>query len=287
MTGPDAEETAADLAAAAGRVTQSKSSFTTAMRLLPAPRRNAMYAIYAFCRDVDDIADEPATDEAKRRGLDQWRREIALIYAGGVPTKPLARALIEPIRRYGLLERDFAAVIDGMQMDAEREIRAPGIEELDLYCARVASAVGKLSVRVFGPLEARSEDVAEHLGRALQLTNILRDLDEDAERGRLYLPREILWKHGIRSDDPAEVLADPALGAVCGEVAQMARARFASAHEAMRQCARRSMRPALMMGGVYRAILERLVRRGWAAPREPVKLSKPLKLWIALRAAFF
>jgi phytoene synthase len=268
------------------RVTQSKTSFFAAMRLLPPARRRAMYAVYAFCRDVDDIADEPAPLETKRRELDLWRRDIAQIYSGGLPFKPLARALIGPVREFRLQQRDFNAVIDGMQMDAEREIRAPGLEELDLYCARVASAVGKLSVRIFGPLEPQSDEVAEHLGRALQLTNILRDIDEDAERGRLYLPRELLWKHHITSEDPAEVLAHPALPAVCAEVAQMARAQYAAAYQAIRACRRRTMRPALMMGGVYRVILDRLVRRGWAHPREKVKLSKALKLWIALRSGF-
>jgi len=268
------------------RVTQSKTSFFAAMRLLPPARRRAMYAVYAFCRDVDDIADEPAPLETKRRELDLWRRDIGQIYSGGLPFKPLARALIGPVREFRLQQRDFNAVIDGMQMDAERDIRAPGLEELDLYCARVASAVGKLSVRIFGPLEPQSDEVAEHLGRALQLTNILRDIDEDAERGRLYLPRELLWKHHITSEDPAEVLAHRALPDVCTEVAQMARAQYAAAYQAIRACRRRTMRPALMMGGVYRVILDRLVRRGWAAPRDPVKLSKALKLWIALRSGF-
>jgi phytoene synthase len=287
MTVPATTGTDDDQAQAARLVTRSKTSFYAAMRILPAERRDAMFAIYAFCRDVDDIADEPAPHEIKRRELDAWRRDIAAIYAGQPPAKPLARALVEPVRRYGLQRRDFLAVIDGMQMDADRDIRAPGLEQLDLYCARVASAVGKLSVRIFGPLEPRSEEVAEHLGRALQLTNILRDIDEDALRGRLYLPLELLIKAGIRSDDPAEVLDHPALAQVCAEVAQMARARFAAAEGAMRHCRRSTMRPAAMMAAVYRTILARLVRRGWAAPRRPVAISKPMKLWIALRAAFF
>jgi phytoene synthase len=286
LTGPETEDAAA-LAEATRRVTQAKTSFFTAMRLLPPARRHAMYAVYAFCRDVDDIADEPAPVEAKRRELDLWRREIAQIYAGGMPSKPLARALVEPIRHFDLQQRDFIAVIDGMQMDADRDICGPGLEELDLYCARVASAVGRLSVRIFGPLEPRSEEVAEHLGRALQLTNILRDLDEDAARGRLYLPHELLWKHGIRSEVPAEVLDHAALPAVCDELAQRARQHYAAAREAMRTCRRRTMRPALMMGAIYRAILDRLCRRGWKTPRAPVRISKPLKLWIAFRAAFF
>jgi phytoene synthase len=274
-------------AEAARLVTQSKTSFHTAMRLLPAPRRAAMYAVYAFCRDVDDIADEPAPQAVKHRELDLWRHEIRTIYAGAEPLKPLARALVGPVRRYGLIEADFIAVIDGMQMDADREIQAPDLAELDLYCARVAGAVGRLSVRCFGPWSKRCDDVADHLGRALQLTNILRDIDEDAARGRLYLPRELLAAHGIHSAEPEAVLREAALPGVCRDLAGHAREHFAAAARAMRDCPRETMRPAAMMGGVYRATLARLERRGWAPPRRPVKVPKPVKIWIALRHLWF
>ena len=237
---PDA---AADLALAIERAGAAKSSFYTAMKLLPEERRNAMFAIYAFCRDVDDIADEPAPAGTKPLELELWRREIEAIYAGRVPLKPLARALMAPVRRFGLLQQDFQAVIDGMAMDAERDIRAPSLDELDLYCARVAGAVGRLSVRVFGEWQPSADDVADHLGRALQLTNILRDLDEDAARGRLYLPREILAKHGILGDDPASILADPALTAACREVAALARQHYQAAERAMAQCRRSAPHP--------------------------------------------
>jgi phytoene synthase len=277
----------ADLAAAIERAGASGSSFYAAMKLLPEERRNAMFAIYAFCRDVDDIADEPAPPGAKPRELDLWRREIAAIYAGATPGKPLARALVGPVKRFGLLQEDFLAVIDGMQMDADRDIRAPDLAELDLYCARVAGAVGRLSVRVFGTWEPRADDVADHLGRALQLTNILRDLDEDAARNRLYLPRETLVKHGIDSDDPAVVLAHPALDAACAEIAALARSHYDKAARAMAECRRSAMRPAMMMGGVYRALLDRLERRGWAGPRRATKVPKLLKLWIVLRCLYF
>lgn len=276
----------ADLAIAIERAGAAKSSFYAAMKLLPEERRNAMFAIYAFCRDVDDIADEPAPPGTKPRELDLWRTEIEAIYAGAIPAKPLARALIPPIKRFDLLKQDFLAVIDGMAMDAERDIRAPSLAELDLYCARVASAVGRLSVRIFGTWQSPADDVADHLGRALQLTNILRDVDEDGERGRLYLPRETLLKHGIESDDPAIVLAQPALDAVCREVAALARQHYRDAELAMAECKRAAMRPAMMMGGVYRALLDRLERRGWQAPRPEVKVPKLLKLWIALRRGF-
>ncbi|HVJ50882.1 MAG TPA: presqualene diphosphate synthase HpnD [Aliidongia sp.] len=282
-----AEDFEADLAEAVRRAGAAKSSFYTAMRLLPEARRNAMFAVYAFCREVDDIADEPpAPGTTKSAELDLWRAEIETIYEGGIPSKSLARALIGPVRNFGLLKSDFLAIVDGMQMDADRDIRAPGRAELELYCARVAGAVGRLSVRIFGTWKPRADDVADHLGLALQLTNILRDVDEDAERGRLYLPRETLAAHGIMTDDPAAVLAHPKLGAVCAEVAAWALAEFEAAERAMAECERAAMRPAMMMGGVYKATIQHLMRRGWAPPRPPVKLSKLLKLWIALRRGY-
>jgi phytoene synthase len=271
----------ADLAAAIERAGSAKSSFYAAMKLLPVERRHAMFAIYAFCRDVDDIADEPAPASTKSAQLDRWRGEIDAIYAGRTPSMPLARALVGPIRHFGLLQSDFIAVIDGMAMDAARDIRAPSLAELDLYCARVAGAVGRLSVRAFGASEPRADDVADHLGRALQLTNILRDLDEDAERQRLYLPRELLTRHGIDSDDPATVLAHPALPAVCADLAALARQHYRMADAAMAECRRAAMRPARVMEGVYLAQLVRMERRGWGAPRAAVKVPRLIKLWIA------
>ena len=282
-----ADEPAADMAEVTRQVGQAKSSFYTAMRFLPEDRRNGMYAIYAFCREVDDIADEPAAQADKQRGLAAWRAEIEAIYAGRPATLMVGRALVGPIRQFGLEKADFHAVIDGMAMDAERDIVAPDAAELDLYCDRVASAVGRLSVRVFGPYEPHADEVAEHLGRALQLTNILRDVDEDAERGRLYLPREALERHGIATRVPAEVAAHPAIHAVCAELAVEAQRRFRLADAAMAQCARKTMRPARMMSGVYGAILTRLLKRGWAYPRTPVKVPKLVKIWIALTRVFF
>jgi phytoene synthase len=275
-------DTTSELAAEIeARVRAAGTSFYWGMRVLPAPRRAAMYAIYAFCREVDDIADDaPAAEKAP--GLAAWRREIAALYAGH-PTHPIARALLAPVAAYGLDQRDFLAIIDGMEMDAVRDIRAPSLAELDLYCARVASAVGRLSVRAFGADSARALDVAEALGRALQLTNILRDLTEDAARGRLYLPRELLDKHGIAGSDPRAMLAHPALPKVCAEIVLMARQRFAEAEQAMADCPRRAMRPAALMKAMYRAVLDRLERRGWLALDQPVKTPKALKLWLVVR----
>jgi phytoene synthase len=272
--------------AIAAKVQASGTSFYSAMRLLPGDRRNAMYAIYAFCREVDDIADEGDELPAKRRQLQEWRDEIDRLYAGK-PEKPVALALLRPVQEYRLRKQDFLAVIDGMAMDAEAAIQAPDLATLDLYCDRVASAVGHLSVRAFGATEADADTVAHHLGRALQLTNILRDLQEDAERGRLYLPRELLQKHGIAATEPAAVLAHPNLRPVCRDLAALALDHFAKAHAAMARCAKAPMRPAAIMGAVYQAILAKLIAADWRDLKAPVKLPKWQKLWLALRYGFF
>ena len=264
------------------RVEAAGTSFYWAMRLLPRDRRDAMYAIYAWCREVDDIADDERPVADKLAALRTWREEIEALYAGR-PRHFIACALHQPVLCYALRQQDFLAVIDGMEMDARENIRAPDLATLDLYCARVASAVGHLSVHVFGDASPAAHGVADWLGRALQLTNILRDLGEDAQRGRLYLPREILERHGIRGADPIGVLHDPALPAVCREVAAIAERHFDDAERAMDQCQHRAMRPAAVMGAVYGATLRELLRRGWRDPMAQVALSKSLKLWLALR----
>jgi presqualene diphosphate synthase len=264
------------------RVEAAGTSFYWAMRLLPAPRRNAMYAIYAYCREVDDIADDDRPAADKLAALAQWREEIDALFAGR-PRGLIARALRQPVLRYDLRREDFLALIDGMEMDAREPIRAPSLAMLDLYCGRVAGAVGHLSVHIFGDSSAAAHRVADSLGRALQLTNVLRDLDEDARRGRLYLPREILDAQGIGGGDPAAVLRHPALPAACRAVAAIAEDHFRASRRAMAQCRRRAMRPAAVMGAVYHATLVEIVRVGWRAPRTRVSLSKPRKLWLALR----
>ena len=266
------------------RVEAAGTSFYWAMRLLPKERREAMYAVYAFCREVDDIADDADTAPAqKAAALDAWRSEIEALYAGRLPRGLVARALRRPILCYSLRREDFRAVIDGMEMDAVEDIRAPDMARLDLYCARVAAAVGHLSVHVFGDPSPDAHAVADSLGRALQLTNILRDLDEDARRGRLYLPREILERHGIRTVEPLQVLRHPALPAACRDLAATATRHFDDAGRAMARCSRRAMRPAATMGAFYRAMLDALVRSEWRDPSRRVGLSKRQKLWLVLR----
>ena len=264
------------------RVEAAGTSFYWAMRLLPHHRRNGMYAVYAFCREVDDIADGERPVQHKLAALTAWREEIDGLYAGH-PRHLITRALNEPVLRYHLRRRDFHAVIDGMEMDARDAICAPDLATLDLYCARVACAVGHLSIHVFGDESDAAHAVAESLGRALQLTNILRDLDEDARRGRLYLPHEILDRHGIRSTDPVAVLQHPALPAVCREVAAIAEEHFEESMRMMARCARRAMRPAAVMAALYHATLAALLRSEWRDPAARVSLSTSRKLWLALR----
>ena len=264
------------------RVESAGTSFYWAMRLLPRDRRNGMYAIYAFCREVDDIADGDRPVDHKLAALTGWREEIEALYDGR-PRHLVACALLEPLRRYELRKEDFLAIIAGMEMDARGDIRAPDLATLDLYCARVASAVGHLSVQVFGDSSDAAHRVAESLGRALQLTNILRDLSEDAARQRLYLPREILDRHGIRGAEPRAILRHPALPAVCRDLAAIAEAHFREAALAMAQCSPRAMRPAAVMAAIYHATLSALQRSGWRDLAQRVSIPTARKLWLVFR----
>jgi phytoene synthase len=271
----------ADLDAVVAVVRAAGTSFYRGMRVLPPDRRHAMYAIYAFCRMVDDIADDDGAFAAKLPELNAWRKRVAGLYRGQ-SDGPVTRVLVAAVPRFGLRQDDFLAIIDGMQMDAEAAVVAPDLATLDLYCDRVAAAVGRLSVRAFGDPSAAADQVAHSLGRALQLTNILRDLREDADRGRLYLPREWLDQAGVPRD-PAAALRAPGLKQVCDRLAGLARHHFRTASEAMHRCDPKAMRPARMMGATYAAILARLERQGWSPPHERVSLPAWQKLWLALR----
>jgi hydroxysqualene synthase len=272
----------ADAQAVTARVRAAGTSFYHAMRMLPAPRRAAMYAIYAFCRDVDDIADDLQDQAAQAAALAAWRGEIEALYAGR-PTRTITRALADPVRRYRLRKEDFLAIIDGMETDARAPWSLMSMAELDLYCDRVASAVGRLSVRAFGAIDPAADRVAASLGRALQLTNILRDISEDAERGRVYLPREMLAAHGIPTAPLGAILGHPALPEVCAKLADLARRHFEDARAAMRLCPRRTMRPAAIMGAMYWSIFKRLRKRGWDVTAARPRIPALVKLGIILR----
>jgi phytoene synthase len=260
------------------------SSFYNAMRILPHPQREAMFQIYSFCRQVDDIADAKEARSLRRAQLGAWREEIDALYAG--KAGPRTRGLLAHVRHFALRREDFHAIIDGMQMDVDSDIQAPDEETLELYCDRVASAVGRLSVRIFGMQEGDGLLLARHLGRALQLTNILRDLDEDAAMGRLYLPKPLLERAGIVASNPAAVLASPALADVCSAIVDRARGEFAQAETIMRRNPRRTVRAPHIMADAYRVILDQLVERGWSKPRRRIGIPRARLLWIIMRRAF-
>ncbi|MGO9771565.1 MAG: presqualene diphosphate synthase HpnD [Roseiarcus sp.] len=261
----------------------ASSSFYLAMRILPKPRREAMFSLYGFCRAVDDIADERGalTPSQRLAELERWRADIAALFAGRAP--PRLAGLDEGVRRFGLGRQEFDAVIDGMAMDAAGDIRAPDWATLDLYCDRVASAVGRLSVRIFGLAAEPGEALAHHLGRALQLTNILRDIDEDAAIGRLYLPREALAAAAVTTDEPLAAAADPRLAVACVEVAARARRHFDAALPIMASAPRAAARAPRLMAAAYRSILDRMVAQGFAPPRRRAKASRLRVLGALLR----
>ena len=265
------------------------SSFGIAMRFLPADRRAAMFALHAFCRAVDDIADGPAPPPERRAALQRWRADVDAAYDGACP--PRLRMLAPHIAAYGLARADFHAVIDGMLMDAQdRPLCAPPADTLDLYCDRVAAAVGRLSVRVFGLPRDDGLLLAHHLGRALQLTNILRDVDEDAAVGRAYVPRELLLAAGVEprvcAAGAGEIAAHPALPRACVDLAAQARRHYAAADFVLRGHRGSAGRAPRLMGAVYGALLARLAARGWAGPRAAVKLGRLERAVIVLRHLF-
>jgi phytoene synthase len=267
-------------------VRRSGTSFYWAMRLLPKYKRSAMFAVYAFCREVDDVADEPGSPAEKMRGLDAWQAEIDRLF-DGYADQPVTRALASFMRTIDFAKEDFDAVIAGMRMDAVERLRIADADELALYCDRVACAVGRLSCAVFGVPADKAIALSRNLGDALQLTNILRDVHEDALRDHVYLPADLLARHGCDATDAQAMLSQPGLAAACGELAETAEARFVAAEAIMRSCERSAVRPAAIMSAVYRDILMKLRRRGWERLSEPVSRSKLRKYGLVARELIF
>ncbi|MBX9814137.1 MAG: squalene synthase HpnD [Proteobacteria bacterium SG_bin5] len=260
----------------------SGSSFYAGMRVLPKAEREAMYAVYAFCRAVDDIADDQQGDaEGRRAELEAWRADIDRLYAGGDPGR--AALVAEAVERFQLNRTDFHAVINGMLMDVERDIRWPDFMTLDYYCDCVASAVGRLSVKIFGMAPQQGLDLAHHLGRALQFTNILRDIDEDAAIGRVYLAREHLAAAGIEPTTPAELARDPRVDHAARALAVKAHEHFAAAHAILKARPKGHLIAPRLMGAVYEKILSRMEREGWAPPRRRIKVNKLALIFTVLR----
>lgn len=275
------------MATASAQITRkSDSNFYYAFLLLPQARRRAIYALYSFCRKLDDCVDEP--DGGGEEGLRCYLDEVDRAYAGQ-PTTPLGRDLADTVARFPIPRACFDEIADGCRMDLTVS-RYRTIDDLRLYCRRVASAVGLASIEIFGYRDPATREYAVELGLALQLTNILRDIGSDAVRGRLYLPQEDLARFEVdesvvldvaRADGPAEGrLLD-----LLRFEAERARAHYERAREVLPRVDRRHLLAAEIMGAIYREILEELVRRRF--PRGParVRISRPRKAWIALGTA--
>jgi len=257
---------------------QARTSFSAGMRLLSRPRRNAMHAVYAFARVLDDIADGDWPRAEKLRLLEAWRGEVMRLH-DGAPVSIIGRALAGPVERYGLPRDEFLLLIEAMEMDARGAIVAPSMRDLRAYTRRAAGSVGMLSMRIFGAWRGSvSKRAALALGDAFQLTNILRDVAEDTRRDRVYLPHEALAAAGIVSQNPGEVARHSNLCLACAEVGRLARADFATARRAMAEHGRLAIAPALMMTGVYEGYLAEMEARDFRHS-PPVTMSRGRKLW--------
>lgn len=262
----------------------SGSSFYAAMLMMPKRHRKAMFAIYMFCRLVDDIADDGTRLRPDRiLALRHWRTDIEGLYAGrDAGQASFLKAFVDDFK---LRQEDFLAVIDGMEMDAVGDIVAPDFATLDLYCSRVAGAVGRLSARVFGMEDEPGRELAHRLGHALQFTNIMRDLDEDAALGRLYLPRELLHEVGIESDDPLSVINDSRVDLACRKLAAYALEHFSAADRLLRSRPKGRLMPPRLMAAVYGALLNDMLAAGWRAPRQRPRIGKLRLLQIVSRCS--
>jgi phytoene synthase len=247
------------------------------MAALKGERRRALWGVYAFCRAVDDIADGAMPEAEKRRFLADWRRKLT------APDCVLSRELAFARDAYGVPLAECEAMVAGMATDSADRLRLQTEADLDLYCRQVAGSVGAMSVRIFGAPEAEGFGLA--LGHTFQLTNILRDVDEDALRERVYIPRDLLAAAGIPEGPAREIVAHPAFAGICEKLGAQAQAGFAAAATDIKTFNPQALLPAAVMMWGYRRLLDRLVARGWRGPRGRPSLTTAEKLrmaWMAL-----
>ena len=265
------------------KAAQSGSSFYYSFLFLPPERRRAITALYAFCREVDDAVDETDDPADARNRLDEWRREVAATYAG-TPRHPVGQALRPVVTAFALQESQLQDVIDGMAMDLERD-RYADFDDLFVYCHRVAGVVGLMSAEIFGVTVPQTRDFAHSLGIAFQLTNIIRDVGEDARRGRIYLPQDELQRHGVTSE--ALLRGERSAGFEPLLRSQVARARdwYARAFAALPDVDRRAQRPGLIMAAVYQALLDKIEANDCRVLDRRLRLSTLRKAWLAWTTA--
>jgi phytoene synthase len=270
---------AAELVATLTR--RSGSNFYYSFLFLPRRKREAMFALYAFCRTVDDAVDQSsATPSEKVRALAEWRMELRRIYAGR-PSHPIAVRLAEVVRAYPIPREHLEAIIDGVEMDVEKR-RYGSFEELYEYCFRVAAAVGLCCIEIFGYTDPRARDYAVNLGVALQLTNIMRDLRTDAERGRIYLPLDELRRFGYAEEDLLRGRYTQAYFELMRFQADRTHAYYRAARAALPRADRRRLVAAQIMGVIYHGLLRTIEARRFRVFERRLRLSAPRKLALAL-----
>jgi len=267
------------------KAAQSGSSFYYSFLFLPKERREAITALYAFCREVDDIADECQDRDIALVKLEWWRQELARTFADA-PSHPVSQALLPAIRRYDLALEQFEEIIDGMEMDLQL-VRYADFKALQLYCYRVAAVVGQLAAAIFGYTDRGTLKYAHDLGIAFQLTNIIRDVGEDARRNRIYLPQDELAQFGVSESDILSGRSSEAFRALMAQQAARAQQFYQQAMQELPAADRRSQRPGLVMAAIYRAVLNEIARDDFPVLQQRVSLTPLRKLWLAWRTWVF
>jgi len=257
----------------------SGSSFYYSFLFLAPERRRAITALYAFCREVDDVVDETADAQLAGTKLAWWRHEVAGLFAGN-PQHPVTRALQPALAPYGITARRLNEIIDGMEMDLT-QTRYLDFAGLERYCYHVAGVVGLLAAGIFGHTDPRTLEYAQNLGTAFQLTNIIRDVGEDARKNRIYLPIEDLQKFGVTAADLLNARHGEAFVALMKFQAERARTYYDKALAALPAADRRAQRPGLIMAAIYRALLAEIEREGFKVLTQRTSLTPLRKLWLA------
>lgn len=260
------------------KAASSGSSFYYSFLLLPEPRRKAIIALYAFCREVDDVVDAQSEDHIKKSKLNWWRSEIKALF-GGQPQHPVTQALKPVIEQFNLPQEQFEEIIEGMEMDLTRH-RYENFKELSLYCHRVASVVGLLSAEIFGYQDRQTQKYAHDLGMAFQLTNILRDIHEDAQRDRIYIPQDELQQFQVSEQDILQGhTTDNFLKLMAFQI-QRANDYYTKAYAKLPDPDRYPQRAGLIMAKIYQTTLDEIVKDGCRVLEHRVRLTTWRKLWL-------
>ncbi|MGW8228943.1 MAG: presqualene diphosphate synthase HpnD [Gammaproteobacteria bacterium] len=266
------------------KTARSGSSFYYSFLFLPPAQRRAIIALYAFCREVDDVVDMTGEVDIARIKLNWWREEIARLFAGQAQ-HPVTRALTPVIKEFDLPEEQFLEIIDGMEMDLDQH-RYTNFKELTLYCYRVASVVGLLAAEIFGYRDRHTLKYAHDLGIAFQLTNIVRDVYEDAQRNRIYLPLDELQRFGVKETDILNKKETPAFHELMRFQAERAKQYYSQALSQLPDADRYNQRCGLIMAAIYRATLEEVERDGFHVLQHRISLTPLRKLWLAWKTGF-